>query len=182
MIEEKIVIRYVRALLDVAIREGAVDQVEKELTQVQMILRGNRELREFLLHPRIHRSHKKKLTEEVFKSWVSPLVFHFLCHIVEKKREEIFTVIGDEFKEAADEFRGIIKARVQTALEISDERLKRLRECLVQVLGKRVELKAEVIPGILGGVILQTGSQIVDGSIRGRLERIRNQLLELKVA
>lgn len=182
MIEEKIVIRYVRAFLDVAIREGALDQVEKELMQVQMILLENRKLKEFLLHPRVPRSRKKRLTEKVFKASLSPLVFHFLSHIVEKKREQIFMVIGDEFKEAADEFRGIIKARVQTAVEVSDERLKRLKECLEQLLNKRVELEVELIPEILGGVILQTGSQIVDGSIRGRLDRIKNQLLELKVA
>ncbi|MCK5552923.1 MAG: ATP synthase F1 subunit delta [Deltaproteobacteria bacterium] len=181
MIEKKIVIRYVRALLDVANRDGALDQVGKELMQVQTVLRENRELKEFLLHPRIPRSRKKKVTEEVFKPSVSPLVFHFLRHIVEKKREQIFMIIGDEFKEAADEFRGIVKAKVQIAVEISDGRLTRLKERLEQFLGKRAELQVEVIPEILGGVILQTGSEIVDGSIRGRLERIRNELLELRV-
>ena len=181
MIERKIVIRYVRALLDVAVREGDLDQVGKELMQVQVVLHENRELREFLLHPRVPPTRKKKLAEEVFRGLVSPLVFHFLYHIVEKKREDLLTAIGDKFKEVADEYRGIAKAKVQTAFEISDERLTRLKERLEQFLGKRVELQVEVIPEILGGVILQTGSQIVDGSIRGRLQRIRNQLYEIRV-
>lgn len=182
MIEKKIAIRYCRALLDIAIKEGTLDQVERELVWAQMILLENRELKEFLLHPRIPRSHKRRLIEGVFKPGVSPLVFHFFCHIVEKKREEIFVVITDEFKDAADEFRGIMKAKVQTAVETSDERLKRLKERLEQSLGKRVELEVEVIPEILGGVILQIGSQIADGSIKGRLDKMRNQLLGLKVA
>lgn len=182
MIERRIVIRYVKALLDVAVREGDLDQVGRELMQVQMILRENGELREFLLHPRVPPSKKKKVSQDIFKGLVSPFVFHALCHIVDKKREEILTVIGDEFKEAADEARGIVKARVQTAIEISEERLKGLKERLEQFLGKRVELRVEVIPEILGGIILWIGSQIIDGSVRGRLERIRNQLLELKIA
>lgn len=182
MIERKIAIRYCRALLDIAIREETLDQVERELIWAQTILRENRELTELLLHPRIARSLKRKVIEEVFKPVVSPLVFHFFCHIVEKKREEIFVVIADEFKDAADEFRGIMKAKVQTAIETSDEKLKRLKKNLEQLWGKRVELQVEVIPEILGGVILQIGSQIVDGSIRGRLERVRNQLLRVKVA
>lgn len=181
MIERRIVIRYVKALLDVAMREGDLDQIGRELMQVQMILHENRELREFLLHPRVPPSKKKKVAQDIFKGLVSPLVFHALCHIVDKKREEIVTVIGDEFKEAADEERGIVRARVQTAVEISEERLKSLKERLEQFLGKRVDLEVEVIPEILGGIILWLGSQIIDGSVRGRLERIKNQLLELKI-
>ena len=182
MIERRIVIRYVKALLDVAVREGDLERVGRELMQVQVVLRENRELREFLLHPRVPPTRKKKLAEEVFRGLVSPLVFHSLCHIVEKKREELLTAIGDEFKEVADEYRGIAKATVQTAAEVSEERLKSIKVRLEQFLGKRVELHVEVIPEILGGVVLRIGSQIVDGSIRGRLERMRNQLLELKVA
>ncbi len=91
-------------------------------------------------------------------------------------------VIADEFKDAADEYRGIMKAKVQTAFDTSGERLKRLKERLEQWLGKRVELEVEVVPEILGGAIVQIGSQIADGSIKGRLDQMRNRLLGLKVA
>src|SRR5690606_16184342 len=77
--------------------------------------------------------------------------------------------IAEAFEAMADEHAGIAKARLTTAIELSDEQRKAIEEQLSRSLGKTVRATTEVDPAILGGIIIRVGDQLVDGSIRTRL-------------
>jgi len=95
----------------------------------------------------------------------------------QKARLALGPSIASYFAELLDQERGIIRARVRTAVALDDAQREAVRERLATQTGRTVELEAEVDPSILGGAILQVGDQLIDGSTRRRLQRLRQELV-----
>ena len=85
--------------------------------------------------------------------------------------------IASYFAELLDQERGIVRARVRTAVPLDDAQREAIRERLAAETGRTVELETEVDPSIIGGAILQVGDQLIDGSTRRRLQRLRQELV-----
>jgi F-type H+-transporting ATPase subunit delta len=93
-----------------------------------------------------------------------------------KSRLALGVSIASYFAELLDVERGIIRARVRTAVPLDDAQREAVRQRLATQTGRTVELEAEVDPAIIGGAILQIGDQLIDGSTRRRLQRLRLEL------
>ena len=93
-----------------------------------------------------------------------------------KARLALGPSIADYFGELLDEERGIARATIRTAVDLDDAQREALATRLTQQTGKTVMLSAEVDPAIIGGAIVQIGDQLVDGSTRRRLQRLRQEL------
>jgi F-type H+-transporting ATPase subunit delta len=89
---------------------------------------------------------------------------------------ELVPEIATQFRRLLNEYRGIAVAQVTTAVPIDDRQKAVIASRLGRRLGKTVTLEERVDPSILGGVIAQVGDTVIDGSIRGRLERLRRTL------
>ena len=92
-------------------------------------------------------------------------------------RRALGVSIASYFAELLDQERGIIRARVRTAVALDDAQREAIRGRLAGQTGRTVELEAEVDPSIIGGAILQVGDQLIDGSTRRRLQRLRQELV-----
>lgn len=95
-----------------------------------------------------------------------------------KARLSLGSSIASYFREQWDEERGVARAEVRTAVEIDEERRREIAQRLSQWTGKQVEVELTVDPGLLGGAVIRIGDQLVDGSARGRLRRLREQLAQ----
>ncbi|HEV3475166.1 MAG TPA: ATP synthase F1 subunit delta, partial [Actinomycetota bacterium] len=89
------------------------------------------------------------------------------------------TAIVDDLVALAAERRRSVVAEVRTAVELTDEHRRSLAEALERATGKKVELKAIVDPSVIGGVVARVGDQVIDGSIRRRLELARDRMSEV---
>lgn len=103
-------------------------------------------------------------------------VHRFLAILARRDRLELVPEIATHFRRLLNEHRGIAVAQVTTAVPIDDRQKAVIASRLGRRLGKMVVLEERVDPSILGGVIAQVGDTVIDGSIRGRLERLRRTL------
>ena len=178
MIHRRISNRYIKALLDVAAEQGRIEEVERELQDIDRLLRDNADLMNLLLHPKISRLRKKKVIDDIFGNRVSPAVKNFLDFLIEKKREQILTVVLEEYTMQADKLRGMVKAQVRSAFDLPERQMKTLKAALEKKLDRRVEFQLEVDKTILGGLQVFIGNDVLDGSIQGRLASLQKYLLE----
>lgn len=182
MIEKTVAIGYTQALFEIAKAKGLFHETEKDLEKVAQLLRENHELKKILLRPAIPRERKIKLIDSLLSPHLNPLVTNFLRLIVDKRREEMLDFILEGYKPVADLVGGVVRATVQTVVPLSEERLEILRNTLERLSGKKVEVRTEIQPEILGGVVITIGNKVIDGSVRSRLENLRKRLMERKAA
>jgi F-type H+-transporting ATPase subunit delta len=102
---------------------------------------------------------------------------NFLRLLTEKGRVGEIEEIGREFERLSAEEEGVLKVQFTTAVELSDQDAKGIVEQIEEASGRTVEATRKVDPGLVGGIVLQVGSRRLDASVRGRLERLRRELV-----
>ena len=171
MADNKAISRYVKSLLNLAVREGVLEEVHADMKSFDKVLGENRPLLNVMRSPIIKHYKKKNVLEALFRGRYNDLTMSFFRIITEKNREEILPLIAKEFHNAYNVHQGIGKASVVTAVPLDNELREEIISLAKQVIGKsKVELKEEVDPTIIGGFILNAGSQQVDSSIKHKLK------------
>ncbi|WP_276367802.1 ATP synthase F1 subunit delta [Chryseolinea sp. H1M3-3] len=170
MADIKAVSRYVKSLLNLAVEKGALEQVHQDMLAFDKVLSENRALITTLRSPIIKHYKKKNILEALFRGRFNELTLSFFRIITEKNREGLLPQIAKEFHHAYNEHQGIGRASVVTAVPIDNELREQILAVAKKVVGKtKVELKEEVDPSIIGGFILNAGSQQIDSSIKHKL-------------
>lgn len=166
---------YANALFDAAKERGRLAEVREELGRFLQAARDVPELRALLENPEIDQRAKQAAIGEL-TAGADELVRNFLHVAVEKGRATELDDIYEEFETlvAAEERR--LAVVLTTAYELSDEEAGEIVRQIEQASGRDVEATREVDPALIGGFVLQAGSMRVDASIRGRLERLRQEL------
>lgn len=170
---------YAQALFAVADAEGALDAVEDEVFRFARALERETPLREALTDPALPPERKKAVLSDVLGDRANPHTVNLLGFIVEQGRAREVAAIADELAAVAAERRQAAVAEVRTAVPLDQEYRERLTEALQKATGKRIELKVVVDPSVIGGVVARVGDQVIDGSIRRRLELARERLSEV---
>jgi len=170
--------RYVQGVIGAAQAQGLVDAVEQALQSIDSVIMENQDFRNLLFHPMISRDRKKNLLHKIIGDQAPAVVKNFIDLVVEKKREHILAAVYGEFKAAADDLRGIMRARVTAAREPTKQQVEKLRVQLERALNKKVLIEIQVDEQILGGMQIMIGTYILDSSISGRLGRLSKHLQE----
>jgi F-type H+-transporting ATPase subunit delta len=170
---------YAQALFSVAEAEDVLDEVSDELFRFARTLQGQSELRQALTDPQLPPERKRAVLQDLLGDKANPHTVNLLEFIVEQGRARELEAIVDELVELAAERRQHAVAEVRTAVPLDQARRERLAEALSKATGKTVELKVLVDPSIVGGVVARVGDQVIDGSIRRRLELARERLSEV---
>jgi len=169
---------YAEALFQVARVEEILDRVEEELTRLSKSLDSNPELREFLSTPQISPDGKKSALSQIFSEKISPITLHWLNIVVDQGRQRRLPVIIEAFLILAQEAREKVTAEVITSIPLPEDLAKRLEQQLSKVTKKQVFLKPIVDDSILGGVIVKIENKVIDGSVKHRLEEIKNEMIK----
>lgn len=182
MLDKSVAITFVNALLEIASKKGQFEQIEKDLDLVCDVITKHDNFKKVLFHPSIQRSGKKDLIKSVFSKSISGLMINFLCLLVDRRKEEILEFIPDVYKTVADKQKGVVKVMVQTVVPLTGDRLDNFRKRLKKITGKTVELEVVQNPNILGGMVIQIGNKMIDGSVANRLKNLKTRLLSLRTA
>ena len=171
MADSKAVSRYVKTLLNLAVSDGVLEEVHADMKSFEKVLSENRALVNVLRSPIVKHYKKKNVLEALFRGRFNDLTVSFFRFITEKNREEILPLIAKEFHDAYNEHQGIGKVSVVTAVPLDNELREEILSLARKVIGKpTVELKEVVDPAIIGGFILNAGSQQIDSSIKHKLK------------
>ncbi|HUI06443.1 MAG TPA: ATP synthase F1 subunit delta [Verrucomicrobiae bacterium] len=169
---------YARALLELAQAESVVARVEEEAFRLHGLLKGNPALLEFLKDPNVTREGKRQALVELFQGRVHPLVLNLLIAISDAGRTNRLPHILEEFVALAAASRQKVSGEIITAIKLDDDTVARVTAELTHVTGKNVQLLQKVDPSILGGAIIKVGEQIIDGSLRRKLDQIKERLAQ----
>ncbi len=178
MIARFVARRYAKALVDVAAATNELEAVRQELSGFVGLLRERRDLRQFLWNPGILRRDKDEVLDGVVSRLeFRPLTRSFLRILLGARRLPALESVLDAYESLMDERLARVKAVVTAAVPLEAEMQEHLRQRLEQVTGKTVYLTVQHDPGILGGLITQIGSLVYDGSLRGQLARLREEMV-----
>ena len=179
MIPSAILGRYSRSLAEIAFEVNLEQTVLEDLRNFAEIFRAAPDLLEVFHAPSIPREAKENLLAELMARYpVNLITSNFLRILLQHNRIRYFQQIADGYLKAVNERNGVVSARVTAAAPLSEENLKALEATLAGITGKRVNIESQTDAGLLGGVVVQIGSTIFDGSIRTQLSEMKRRLTE----
>lgn len=170
-----IVKAYAQDLMPLAATEGILERVKDELCCLRELLISIPRLKDFLNNPGISKDSKKGIVSELLNNNLSPVTKNHLNLIIDEERQGLLIDIIGEFCRLVRKAEKV-QVLVTSFAPLPDEIAKRLSRELSLALGKDLELNLAVDDSILGGIILRIGDRIIDGSIRGRLQRLGEHL------
>jgi F-type H+-transporting ATPase subunit delta len=176
MASDELIRGYAEALFRVVRAEGELDRVEDELFRFGKILEKNHELRQALSDQSMERAQRTKILENLLEDKVSAHTFGLLTFIVTQGRGRQLPQILAELSSIAAEARNFVVAEVRTAVPLDDKQRSEMAKALSKATGKHVEVKVLVDPSVIGGVVAKIGDTVIDGSIKRRLEQLREQV------
>ena len=169
---------YARAFADV-VMDKRLDpaQTLDETRQIAALLRQSKELREVWITPSIPAEQKRAVLDAVVKrAGISQMVRNFIAVLIDKRRIKFLDEIVTEFAHELNQRLGFAEAEITTTRELGAEERSALEADLAKVTGKKIRARYDQDKGILGGAIARVGSTVYDGSVKGQLEKIREQL------
>jgi F-type H+-transporting ATPase subunit delta len=167
---------YARALFEAAKEAGRLEAVREELEDFVTAAREVPELAALLGNPELDPRAKVDALQDVLGD-ADELVRNFLLLVVEKGRATQLAEIEREFEQLVAAEEGRLEVDLTTAQELSTEEAEHIVKQIEEASGRSVVASHHVDPALIGGIVLQAGSLRVDASVRGRLERLRHELL-----
>ncbi|HEU4338847.1 MAG TPA: F0F1 ATP synthase subunit delta [Planctomycetota bacterium] len=178
MIEKTLAKRYAKAMLAVALKEGAVEKVEEHLLALKTAYKADTAFRRAMGQPRIPKAARKKLLRKPFEGRTLPAFLELLDLLVDKHRVNLIPDIADSFDQLADESHGVVRVQVATAFPLSAAHEKTLGDRLRAATGKKIEMRVSVDRALKGGISVRIGDQVLDGTVLNRLKNLREKLLD----
>jgi F-type H+-transporting ATPase subunit delta len=176
MAERDRVEAYARAFYGIARAERRAEAVEDDLFRFSRALEANDELRMALGDRTVPAERRVAVVEELMARTAIPTSVGLVAMVVAGDRAADLPAIVDRFLELSAAERQRDVAEVRSAVPLDDHLRERLAEALSRAVGKEVEVKVVVDPAVLGGVVARVGDTVIDGTIRHRLEELKERI------
>jgi len=169
---------YAKALFALAKERNQAEPIDRELGDAATTFAGVAELRHFFARPWIQATARRTVAAEIAqRSGFSKLTSDFLALVAARGRADHLQATAQKYGELVDKDLGRVRARVRTAVPLTDDGRRTLSVKLAQALGDRQVVLEEVVDrAMLGGFIVESGSVVLDGSLEGQLDRMRHRL------
>ncbi len=171
--------RYARAFAEVA--ESArldANAAQQQMSDFAQTLAGSNELREILENPSLEMAAKLKVLDEIARRIAMfPQVRNFIAVILEHHRLTELDEILTEYKQVVDEHAGATEARITSARPLNQEERAQLEAQIAKLAGERVRARYAEDASLLGGAVVEIGSTVYDGSVRGQLQQLKQRLV-----
>ena len=165
--------RYARALVQLATEEGGVEKFHAELTAFNTVLADNRNLWAILVSPAYRIEAKRgMMLELITKQELSDTVKNFLLLVLDKNRLNYLPQIVESYGMFADELSGVVRPTITSAMPLDEAQVENIKGTLAKSTGKKVIVKVEVDPTLIGGVVTKIGDKAFDGSLKTQLAKI----------
>jgi F-type H+-transporting ATPase subunit delta len=168
--------RYAEAAFEVGLRDHTVEAWRAELDAAASIASDERVGR-MLANPAVPLETRYEMAEQLFGKVADTPALNLVKLMIRRGRIHELPRLAAEFRRLDNARQGITLATATSAAPLTKDEIEALTRRMEQFTGGRVELDVQVDPSLLGGVVVRVGDRLIDGSVRGRLERLRNQLV-----
>lgn len=171
---------YAEALYEAAVDADAVERVASDLSGFAEAVEGSPELRSVLDNPEID-TRAKKGTVAALSEGAHPVVANFLQVVIDRGRISELEEIVESFRDRVARAQDRLEVEAITAIPLPDDLRARIIRSIEEKTGSAVDLTESVDPGIVGGLVLNVGGKVVDGSVRHRIDELREALRHARV-
>lgn len=169
--------RYALALYEVAEKKGKVNEYIKDLKEICEIIKNNKDFYEVIKHPQISTKKKKKTFINIFKGHIDEELLSFLLILIEKERIMYLKEKVEQLEKIDLERKNTFKGIVKTTVPLTEEEYNTLKTKLEKKYNKYIILEQIIDPEILGGIYLRINNDVIDDTVKSKLDELRNLML-----
>ncbi len=170
--------RYGSAMFELAKTENKVEGFLEQLRVIKSTTKENPELLKIFDHPKVTITEKLTLIDDLFNEGFDKEVRDFLKLLVTKDRIDSLLKMITDFEELYYEYMNIVLVKVTSAEGLAEDEESSLKAKLEELFEKQVIVEQMVDPTVIGGLLISAQDKVIDGTVRGRLEKIRQGLLQ----
>lgn len=170
--------RYALALYEVAKEKNKVDEYINDLREICDLIENNKDFYEVVKHPQISTKNKKRTFINIFKGKIDEELLSFLLILIEKDRILYLREKLNEMEKIDLERKNILSAVVKTAVPLLESEISDLQEKLEKQYNKKIIMTTEIDKSLLGGVYVRVGNDVIDGTIKSKLEEMKDIMLK----
>lgn len=182
MSEIQVASRYAKSLIDLAREQKVLDKVKSEMELFIEVGKQNAQLLAVLKNPIISLDKKAAVLKDIFADKVQPMVISFFSIMVNKGRAGVLFATAKEFVNLYNQDKGIVKAKVTSAVALTEENKKQLVDVVKAATKGEVILEAKVDASLLGGFVLQVGDRQFDASLNSKLKKLKKEFAQKVIA
>ena len=168
--------RYAASLFEVGVEENCLEQLWQEISWLGELFSQNPQFLKLLAAPTLTQSEREQIIKSTLEGQLSAYAFNFVHILADKGRIASFSHIVTEFRKLYNKHNNIQDVVAITAVPLDERLANKLRLRLEELTGKTVVLENQVDASILGGVVLKIDNDLVDDSVRSRIEGLKKQL------
>ena len=173
---EEIAVVYARSLFEAALEQDKLDVVREQLGELADVLARERQLQVFFFSPYFSSQEKKDGLHRAVDG-AEPIVLNFLELLLENHRMPAIFRIRRNYDHLWESHNRLLPVEVTSAVELDERTVRHIGDRIAEQTGRKVELSSKVEPHIIGGIVVRVGNQVLDASIRNRLETLRKQVV-----
>ena len=170
---------YSQALFEIANEENIADALFSELNSLSEIFSSNPELTKLLFAPTVSKPEKLDVINNIFKGRISQTALNFICVLTEKNRIAYLPRIAEGYKNLYNDKNNIVEIKVTTSIPLSDSLRDKLKARLEDVYQKKVTMIEAVDEKLIGGIVINYGNTMLDGSVKAKLDKMQKQIRSL---
>lgn len=173
--------RYAVALYEIAKAQNKVADFAKDCDLIASTLKASKELLNAVKSPVINQEKKATLLKAVFSGKVSKQLEDALALLVQKGRAPVIPDVMKEFQAILYEQSGIVIALVESAIPLGESEKQTIAQKLEAISGKKIRIENKVNPELIGGFTARIGDTVIDGSVKHKLERLKEELRQVSL-
>ena len=170
-------VRYATALFELACEKQCADKWQEQMEFVKSVFANNKDYLAFFSHYRITKEEKRSVLLSVFKDRIDRDLLNFLQLLLDKRRISNIVGIATAFNTICNDAKGVSSGIVYSVNELSAEHKKEIEESVGKKLGMKLELVNKLDPTLISGIKVVVGDNVIDGSIKHRLDSLKSELL-----
>lgn len=173
MSESVVAYRYAKALIELAVEQKVVKEVNEDMTFFADVCKVNKDFQAIMANPIVRHDKKLKILQQIFKKNVNPVTFSIFAVLTKKSREALIYPISVEFQKLYNELNKIQVATVTSVEPITADQRKEILKIVKEASGRTVELNEEIDKSLIGGYILRVNDVQYDTSIRKNINELK---------
>jgi F-type H+-transporting ATPase subunit delta len=167
---------YAKAIFETAIKDNAIQQWSQVLTNLKVIVQ-EKTFANFVTSPAISHKQRENLLADIGEQFLGNAGKNFMRILAENHRLDVFSELATIYEQLRAEYENIVSVEAVSAYALTETQQTKLETALQKRLQKKIALHYKVDESLLGGVTIYIGDSIIDGSLRNKLNRLRNLLL-----